>query len=139
MATTVLLRLAALTGEGRYRDGRRTRARERRPVLAALPDRLRPVAHRPRPGARAASPRSPSSAAAWRPATRPLLEVVDAPYRPHQVLAGATDPGRSAVPLLADRERREGRPTAYVCRDFVCRLPVTDAAALTDELSAVPA
>jgi uncharacterized protein YyaL (SSP411 family) len=32
--------------------------------------------------------------------------------------------------LFAERRIRDGRPTAYLCRDFVCRLPTTDAAAL---------
>ncbi|NQX36506.1 thioredoxin domain-containing protein [Herbiconiux sp. VKM Ac-2851] len=32
--------------------------------------------------------------------------------------------------LFADRTTRAGLPTAYLCRDFVCRLPVTDPAAL---------
>ncbi|POH62687.1 thioredoxin domain-containing protein [Cryobacterium zongtaii] len=32
--------------------------------------------------------------------------------------------------LFADRTTRDGLPTAYLCRDFVCRLPSTDAAAL---------
>jgi hypothetical protein len=30
----------------------------------------------------------------------------------------------------------EGRPTAYVCRGFVCRLPVTEASVLADQLGA---
>jgi hypothetical protein len=38
---------------------------------------------------------------------------------------------RSGLELFADRGTRDGRPTAYLCRDFVCRLPTTDAAALT--------
>ncbi len=39
------------------------------------------------------------------------------------IVAGAPDlPG---VPLLADRPMIEGRPTAYVCRGFVCDRPVT--------------
>jgi uncharacterized protein YyaL (SSP411 family) len=33
--------------------------------------------------------------------------------------------------LFAERRTRAGLPTAYLCRDFVCRLPTTDAAALT--------
>jgi uncharacterized protein YyaL (SSP411 family) len=32
--------------------------------------------------------------------------------------------------LFEGRTSRDGLPTAYLCRDFVCRLPVTDAAAL---------
>ncbi|MGO4103442.1 thioredoxin domain-containing protein [Leifsonia sp. YAF41] len=36
--------------------------------------------------------------------------------------------------LFADRGVVDGKPTAYFCRDFVCRLPITDAAALDAEL-----
>jgi uncharacterized protein YyaL (SSP411 family) len=32
--------------------------------------------------------------------------------------------------LFAEKTSRDGRPTAYDCRDFACRLPVTDVAAL---------
>lgn len=42
----------------------------------------------------------------------------------------AADAGTEDVPLLADRPMVDDRPTAYVCRDFVCSLPVTDPAAL---------
>ena len=34
------------------------------------------------------------------------------------------------VPLLADRPLVGGRPTAYVCRHFVCEAPTTDPATL---------
>jgi uncharacterized protein YyaL (SSP411 family) len=40
----------------------------------------------------------------------------------------------SAVPLLHDRVTLDGRPTAYVCHGFTCRLPVTDGAALAAQL-----
>ena len=40
-----------------------------------------------------------------------------------------------AVPLLDDRPAVDGRATAYVCRGFVCKAPVTDASALERELS----
>ncbi len=48
------------------------------------------------------------------------------------VVAGTEGSGGFA--LLQDRTARDGRPTAYVCRGFVCRLPVTDAEALSAEL-----
>ena len=39
------------------------------------------------------------------------------------------------VPLLRDRVRVDGRPTAYVCEGFVCRLPVTSPDDLRDLLA----
>ncbi len=44
--------------------------------------------------------------------------------------------GQTSVALLADRPALDGHPTAYVCRDFVCSLPVTDPAALAALLAA---
>ena len=49
------------------------------------------------------------------------------------IVAGRTDTPRLA--LLADRAVLQGRPTAYVCRHFVCRLPVTEVADLVTQLS----
>ena len=46
---------------------------------------------------------------------------------------------QSDVPLLADRVQLDGRPTAYVCRDFVCRLPVTEPDELRAQLEPSPA
>jgi uncharacterized protein YyaL (SSP411 family) len=49
------------------------------------------------------------------------------------VVAGWPDlPG---VPLLAHRPLVDGRPTAYVCRGFVCDRPVTEPADLASQLS----
>jgi uncharacterized protein YyaL (SSP411 family) len=45
--------------------------------------------------------------------------------------AGSADES-AAIPLLAGRGLVEGKPAAYVCRNFTCRLPVTSA----DELLA---
>lgn len=51
------------------------------------------------------------------------------------VVARATDEqahllAAAGFELFADRTTRAGLPTAYLCRDFVCRLPVSDAVAL---------
>ncbi|MEP7025016.1 MAG: thioredoxin domain-containing protein, partial [Actinomycetota bacterium] len=43
--------------------------------------------------------------------------------------------GAGIIPLLAGRTLIDGAPAAYVCRDFACRLPVTDPAQLREELS----
>ena len=66
-----------------------------------------------------------------------MLDRVWGRFRPDRVLALADPDDRAAaaeVPLLADREAVDGRATAYVCEHFVCRLPVTDPAALSAEL-----
>ena len=49
------------------------------------------------------------------------------------VVAGEGD--RPGVALLADRAPLGGAATAYVCRHFVCRLPVTGVAELTEQLT----
>jgi uncharacterized protein len=49
------------------------------------------------------------------------------------ILAG--EPEEAGFALLADRPLIEDRPTAYVCQHFVCKLPVTSADDLVDQLS----
>ncbi|HSL32612.1 MAG TPA: thioredoxin domain-containing protein [Candidatus Limnocylindrales bacterium] len=134
-AASVLLRLAALTGDDRYRaaaDG----------AIAAVAGLVA---------------RYPTGFANWLsaihlavegidelaivgdpgdPATAALSAVAAETFRPNLVLAVAADPVASSVPLLAGRDLVGGRSTAYLCRDFACRLPVTDPAALRDQLAA---
>ena len=70
--------------------------------------------------------------------TRQLLAVLEEVYRPNLVRAVATQAAaaKSAIPLLRGRFMQDGRATAYVCRNFACRLPVTSASALRTELNA---
>ena len=63
------------------------------------------------------------------PRTQSLLAKVHAAYRPNKVVARTVPKsGRAAVriPLLEGRTTVSGAPAAYVCRDYVCRRPVTD-------------
>jgi uncharacterized protein YyaL (SSP411 family) len=55
-------------------------------------------------------------------------------HAPPGTVIVAGEPDRPGVPLLADRPLLDGRPTAYVCRGFVCDRPVTDPADLIARL-----
>jgi uncharacterized protein len=70
--------------------------------------------------------------------TRALLEVVRSKYWPNAVLV-RLDPQRqdstaAVLPWVAAMGMREGRATAYVCREFACQAPATDAATLAAQL-----
>ncbi|HXF71578.1 MAG TPA: thioredoxin domain-containing protein, partial [Actinomycetota bacterium] len=73
------------------------------------------------------------------PDTRALVEEVTVRrFLPNRVLAVAApddEAARRAVPLLEGRVPVDGRATAYVCRRFVCQLPVTEPAALAAQLT----
>ncbi|HEX6539931.1 MAG TPA: thioredoxin domain-containing protein [Candidatus Dormibacteraeota bacterium] len=74
-------------------------------------------------------------AVAGEPEAEDTLSLVTTVWRrfdPLRVLAWGRADG---VPLLQDRPLRNGAATAYVCRNFACDAPVTEAAALTDLLS----
>jgi hypothetical protein len=129
MAAVVLLRLAAWTGEGSYRSiaerslGLVAGVVGEYPTafgnwLAAMDLSLADVVELAVIG-------DPDESA-----TKVLLGPAIAGFRPNQVLAATRDPGTSAIPLLHGRFALNGRPTAFVCRNFACRQPVTEPEAL---------
>jgi uncharacterized protein YyaL (SSP411 family) len=67
---------------------------------------------------------------------RALTRAAAERYVPALVLAGGPVRANPEVPLLADRSAANGRATAYVCRNYACDAPVTDAAALGAQLDA---
>ncbi len=141
MATDVLLRLAILSGDDEYR---------RRAASA-----LRSV--------RELATRFPTGAGHWLcaldfylstvkeivvigdpadQATGALLAEVHRSYLPNRLLVGSgaeatgpSDESESTLPLLREKSRIGGRPTVYVCRNYVCNLPVTEPAALAAQLA----
>ncbi len=126
-----LLRLAALSGEGRF-------AEQGRGVLALFGD---PAIGHPDSFAhflRALDFEHSSTreVALIGDDLGTLEGVVRATFRPNVVIAagpaGATEP-----PLLDARTEIGGEPAAYVCEGFACNLPVTDPAALERELTDV--
>ncbi len=133
MAATVLLRLAAWTGEGRYRTAAEAAIRTVTPFVERYPTAfaqwLCAIDLALADAVEIAVVGEPRDAA-----TRALLRPVSTGYRPNQVLAVSAEADASAVPLLHGRVAIDGAPTAYVCRRFTCRMPVTDAAALARQL-----
>ena len=74
------------------------------------------------------------------PRTRALLRAAVSSSAPGAVLAlgEVVRADQAEVPLLgllADRPMIEGRPTAYVCRRFVCDRPTTDPQELAAQLA----
>ncbi len=66
--------------------------------------------------------------------TRALLAEVAKRYLPALVLAAGGPKRAAEIALLRERPMIGGRATAYVCRGYVCDAPVTDAAALGEQL-----
>jgi len=135
-AADVLLRLAHLTGEPAYERAGASALRLVRELMAQVPigfgHALCALDLYLGPVREVAIVGDPSD-----PATRALAdEVLLRRFLPNHVLAVAA-PGDAAaerVPLLRDRATADGRPTAYVCERFACRLPVTEPAELAAQL-----
>jgi uncharacterized protein len=72
------------------------------------------------------------------PATRALVRAVTTDrWLPNVVVATGVPGGEAVaiVPLLRDRDPVDGRPAAYVCEHFACRLPVTEVDDLVAQLT----
>ena len=121
-----LARLAALTGNGAYGDRAEGVFRLCAPLLRQAPSgmaemlcgldfRRGPVAEVVVSGGGAARE------AFWR--------AVHEPFAPRKVVAGWPESGGpAALELLTNREAAPGTAQVYVCRQFTCQAPVTDAA-----------
>ncbi|MCH8297689.1 MAG: thioredoxin domain-containing protein, partial [Chloroflexi bacterium] len=74
------------------------------------------------------------------PATAALLQTVYGGFHPNKVLVGAQDAqnpdsaGDRGLPLLEARGMVDGKPTAYVCQNYACQLPVTTPEELAAQL-----
>jgi uncharacterized protein YyaL (SSP411 family) len=133
MASTVLLKLAALTGESRYEDEARAAFDQIAGSLQQHPLAFGQwlVAYDLLAGGRreVAIVGDPLAQE-----TQVLLDVVRGTFRPNAVVALQDPVSPSDVPLLEGRTAIDGRPTAYVCEGFVCRQPVTEADELRVQL-----
>jgi uncharacterized protein YyaL (SSP411 family) len=69
-----------------------------------------------------------------RPDFRALADVAADHYVPALVIAGGRPGEADDVALLAGRPAAGGHATAYLCRQYTCDAPVTEPAALDDQL-----
>ncbi len=129
MAVTVLLKLAAFTGESRYADAAERALQAVGPALVRYPvgfgQWLVAAAFRAGKPKEIALVGEPDGAD-----TKALLEVAYAGFRPNQVVALERPGEASTIPLLQGRTALEGKATAFVCEGFTCKMPVTDAGEL---------
>jgi uncharacterized protein YyaL (SSP411 family) len=135
MAVQLLLQLAALTGKSeRYGT----------PALSALRAMQDRAAQHPTAFAGwlsalsfAVGPQIQLAFVGFRPETdyQRLRTVADRRYLPQTVIAGCQQTSDDGPALLEGREPVEGRPTAFLCQDFVCRLPTTDPERLDAQLN----
>ncbi len=123
-AAAVIVRLAELTGDGELRSRAERAFREVARVGARYP-----LAFGAWLGGLDFATASVTQIAivgrADGPDTSALLQVARRGFQPHRVVA-VGDPGSSSLELLSGRFAIDGRATAFVCRDFACRVPVAE-------------
>ena len=134
MAAAVLLRLSLYTGEGHYWDTAEAMVSALYEPMARYPGAFAHwlgaaafILGEPREVAIAGDPAAADS--------RALLDLIHGRYRPDLVVAVGEGESAAVVPLLAGRERLDGRAAAYVCRRFVCLRPVSEQQALAEQLN----
>lgn len=138
MMARQLIRLAAYTGDARWDEAAEGAllplVNALREYPQAFGEALSAVDMRVRGLQEVAIVADPTSEA-----VQPLLRAVYGPYRPDVIaaLAEADVPGEHPIPLLSYRTMRAGQPTVYVCRNFACQMPVTDAEAVQSLLDRV--
>jgi uncharacterized protein len=124
-----LLRLAALTGERSYEDGAVGVLRIFAPAAARHPEGFGHLLQ-----ALDFHLSETREVALVGTELTGLAGVVTERFRPRLVRAGGPE-GTEEPALLRGRTEVDGRPAAYVCQNFSCRLPVTDPEALREQLA----
>lgn len=134
LAATALLQLAAYTGRGDWRDLAESMlvsiqgSAVRYPTafsqwLCAIDFAINPVYEIAVLG----EPLDPN--------TQALTQVIWSRWRPFSLAAiSAFPPPQNAPPLLHDRPLLQDRPTAFVCQNFTCQLPVNSPQQLQAQL-----
>ena len=125
LACEALLKLAAFTDDGRYRD----LAEKALGLVSEVVSRYPTAFARWLSAADFALGNVKQVAAVYEAAdehNQELLRFIQSAYRPNTIIAASTYPPSSEAPaLLQERPLKQGLPTVYVCEGFVCKNPVT--------------
>ena len=134
LACEALLKLAAFTDEGKYRD----LAEKSLKLVVGMAVRYPTAFGRWLSAADFALGNTKQIAVVY-PAdgdrASELIRVIQSAYRPNTIVAAATYPPANEAPtLLFDRPLKDGKTTVYVCEGFVCKNPVSTVSELTELL-----
>jgi hypothetical protein len=125
LATDLLLRLSALTGEPRYERSAERAILRIQPLVEA-----HPTAFASWSAALdfACGPRGQLALLGQRDSLdfRRLVDVAAEQFRPELVTAGGAGDAEHGPALLRGRAAQGGRAMAYLCRSFRCELPTND-------------
>ena len=138
MASGVLLRLAVITGDQEFKEKAVAGLQSVRDVMTSYPTGsghwlgdLDFLLATPKEVVIVGPPDDPN--------TEALMREVFRHHLPNRVVVGMPQPADDdlgeRIPLLRDRVMVDGQPTAYVCENYVCNLPVTDPAELANQLA----
>ena len=133
LAVELLLTLAELTGDAALRERADAVLASLATAMAQYPPmfgHLLGAADLAVHGAVAVALAGAPGTAGWQALERAVSEV----YVPSLVMAGGEGDAVGDLALMEGRAAVGGRATAYVCRNYTCALPVTDAAALQEQL-----
>ncbi len=135
VAIHVLLRLAMMTSEVRYREMAERSLRQVKDVVLRAPSAFGHLlcAFDHLLGS-AVEVAIIGQGEAEGEETKALIDAVFKRYQPNRVVALGHEGGSQEVPLLEGRKTVAGRSAAYVCVDFTCETPVTDPKLLEEQL-----
>ena len=134
MACDALLKLAAFTDEGSYRDV----AEKALSLVVDFSTRYPTAFARWLSAADFALSNVKQIAVVYESHTESVedvIQLIQSEYRPNLVMAASMYPPPANAPaLLNDRSLKDGKTTVYVCEGFVCKNPVTTIPELKDLL-----
>ena len=137
MAALLLLRLAQFTDRARYREAAEKTLELFAQLMHSAPQIVPQMLcaldfylSQPKQIVIAGKPEAPDTDA--------MLHAIRETFLPNKITLLADDRLAKLIPYVTDRPMVDGEATAYVCVNYACQLPTTDAATLTKLLSEAP-